>query len=194
MARFGVIIADPPWAFSDRLQKMKKPTKRSAVSQYKVMTAGDIAQIDVPSVVDPNGCLLALWVPSTLLPQGLTVMQAWGFTYKTTVCWVKKSATTNKLGFGMGHLFRASHEIALIGTVGKIVRAVDNHSQRSVFEAPNLGHSVKPTNLHDSLDLMFPSASRLELFARRQAPGWTCIGDAVTGVDINVSIQQLVSA
>lgn len=190
MSKFNVIVADPPWAFNDMLQKMKKPTKRSAVSQYQVMSAADVAKIDVPSIVDPAGCLLALWVPSTLLPAGLEVMQAWGFTFKTTVCWVKRSAL-GKLGFGMGHLFRASHEIALIGTVGSVVKTVQDHSQRSVFLAPNAGHSTKPDCLHKSLELMFPNANRLEMFARRTQPGWTCIGDGVTGVDINVSIQQL---
>lgn len=188
--KFQVLVCDPPWAFGDRLQKMKAPTKRSAASQYSTMSAQEISRLDVPSLVDPNGCVLALWVPSTLLEDGLYVMKSWGFQLKTTVCWVKQSKQ-GKLGFGMGRLFRASHEIALICSIGKPLGSLCDHSQRSTFLAPNEGHSIKPDNLHISFELMFPSANKLELFARRIRPTWTCVGDAVTGNDIMVDITNL---
>lgn len=188
--RFGTIIVDPPWAFDDKLQKMKSKTKRGAQSQYSVLTVDDIAALNVASLADPTGCVLALWTPSTFLPAGLHIMNEWGFNFKTTVCWVK-GTKTGKLGFGMGRLFRASHELALIGTLGKVYKNLENHSQRSAFLAPNKGHSIKPDDLHHSLEAMFPSVNKLEMFSRRQRPGWTVTGLDVDGRDVRQAIQDL---
>lgn len=202
MNNIRCIISDPPWSFNDSLKKMKRSVKRSAVSQYNVMSVSDIAALPVASLADPMGCFLALWVPSSMLDQGLNVMNAWGFKLKQTFVWVKlkKDFALEEdwnLGtrVGMGRLFRQSHEIALIGTSGKSVYPwLDNHAQRSVAFDLNQGHSIKPPTLHQRLDKMFPDVEKLEMFARRQRKGWTCIGDAIDGKDITTSIQELITA
>ena len=197
MTKFDVIIADPPWAFSDGLKKMKRPVRRSAASQYGVMTPAQVANVPIVDIVNPMGCVLALWVPSSMLVHGLDVMRAWGFTFKGTYVWVKTKRKikdpNNQLAFGMGRLFRQAHEIALIGTAGKSVYpTLKDRAQRSVLLAPAMGHSRKPEGLHDSLELMYPGANNLELFARRVRPGWTCLGDAIDGKDITVAVQELI--
>lgn len=197
--RSQVIVCDPPWGFTDGLTRMKNPVRRSAASQYMTMTAGSIAAIPVPSIVDPAGCLLALWVPSCMLENGLMVMHAWGFELKQTFVWVKlKKDHAKELDpnhstrVGMGRLFRQSHEIALIGTAGQSVYPLlKDHAQRSVAFDLNSGHSCKPDTLQRRLDTMFPLASKVELFSRRLLPGWTCLGDAIDGKDINVAVQDL---
>ena len=194
-----VIIADPAWGFNDGLKKMKSKVKRSAVSQYKTMTPAAIAAMPVPLLVDPAGCVLALWVPGSMLQDGLNVMKRWGFKHKQLVIWVKlkrdhaKEPDVNKsTRVGMGRLFRQSHEIALIGTSGKSVyRLLKNKAQRSVMFDLNLGHSRKPDTLHKRLEAMFPSTNKVELFARRSQVGWTTLGDAIDGKDINTAILEL---
>lgn len=200
--KFRCIISDPPWSFSDKLAKMKAPTKRSAVSQYDVMSVRDIAALDVASLADPSGCVLALWVPGSFMEAGIKVAQAWGFTVKQNYIWVKTKKRKlkahelvhpeNHLAFGMGRLFRQTHETALICTSGKTVYPfLDDHSQRSVCFYPNLGHSRKPPNLHISLDKMFPGEEKLEMFARRLSPNWTCVGKEIDGLDIRDAITAL---
>jgi N6-adenosine-specific RNA methylase IME4 len=198
--KYQVIVADPAWSFDDRLAKMKSPTRRGAASQYATMSVAEIAALDVASLADPLGCVLALWVPSSLLLDGLTVMRACGFVPKGNVVWVKTKKRVvdlhDQLAFGMGRLFRQTHEIALVGTSGKSVYPLlKDHSQRSVILAPSMGHSRKPDELQESLELMFPGpdVKRLEMFARRVRPGWTCIGDAIDGKDIRDAIQELVT-
>lgn len=207
--KYDVICADPPWSFGDQLRRMKAPTKRSARSQYETMSAAEIAALDVRALANPEHCVLAMWVPSTLLPDGLMVMSAWGFTFKGTFVWAKTKKNLEEkirkdmaqgkridlndmLAFGMGRLFRQTHEIGLIGTMGKVYDDLDNHSQRSVMFDINKGHSTKPELLQDRLDIMFPKARKLELFARRCRPTWATIGNAVTGKDIRESIQGLI--
>lgn len=195
MKKFQMIVCDPPWAFGDTLKKMKKKTRRSAASQYNTMSVEEIERLDVRSLVDPSGCVLALWVPSTLLHDGLRVMESWGFTLKQTYVWVKVKKKvndmSNPLAFGMGRLFRQSHELVLIGTRGKVYKGLKSKNQRSVILAPNSGHSKKPEGLQDSLELMFPDASKLEMFARRVRQGWTCLGNDIDGKDIRVAIQDM---
>lgn len=194
-----MIVADPPWGFNDGLKKMKKRVKRSAVAQYGVMTPAAIAAIPVASVADPTGCLLALWVPGSMLVHGLEVMKAWGFKHKQIFVWVKLKKEyrdepdwNEATRVGMGRLFRQSHELALIGTSGETVYPwLEDHSQRSVAFDLNAGHSIKPPTLQDRLEIMFPDVNRLELFARRLRPGWTCLGDGIDGLDIVTSIQGL---
>jgi len=235
MKKFRVIVADPPWIFSDKLEM--SDVARGAEANYDVMTIKDIKELPIQNFISPDGAILALWVPSSLLQEGLDTMKSWGFKHKQTYIWVKtkkepfawfsklikqhfsklpfnKTKDTNQtflklvkvikdaipnydlneiLAFGMGRLFRQAHEICLIGTSdNKIYKELKNKSQRSVSFAPNLRHSVKPENLQDSLETMFPTGSKLELFARRHRPGWICLGKEIcNGEDIRVSLAKL---
>jgi N6-adenosine-specific RNA methylase IME4 len=224
--KYQIICADCPWAFSDKLKM--DDVKRGAEANYNTMTISQIKALPVNSIADPDGSLLALWVPSSILQDGLDVMQAWGFTHKQTYIWVKtkkfplsslwslikknkpsdtsikgylklmqtlvKSEDLNgTLAFGLGRLFRQTHELCLIGINNNgIYKKLANKSQRSVSFGFNLKHSAKPEHLQNSLELMFPNSNKLEMFARRQRKDWTCIGNEVcNGEDITVSLDKL---
>ena len=232
--QFDVIVADCPWPFSDSLKM--SDVKRGAQANYSTMTISEIQALPVNDTCNPNGAVLCLWVPSSLLQEGLDTMKAWGFTHKQTYIWVKtkkqpfhrveslykttvdlanklkaKPVVTVKdylkvlhgaigaisvssvLAFGMGRLFRQTHEICLVGTSNnKIYKLLANKSQRSVSFGENLRHSAKPEHLQNSLEIMFPTAQKLELFARRIRPGWTCLGNEIcNGEDIRVSLSKL---
>jgi N6-adenosine-specific RNA methylase IME4 len=215
---FDVIVADCPWIFQDRLEM--SDVKRGAEANYSVLTMEEIKKLQVKDIAATNS-VLALWVPSSLLQDGLDVMKAWGFTCKQTHVWVKTkkdslanfNARARKylvdknqaieniefkldecLAFGMGRLFRQTHEIVLVGTRGKVSSLVKNKSQRSVHFGPVNKHSEKPEDLQDMLDLMFPQCKKLEMFARRERMGWSCIGNespTSLGEDIRTSIERL---
>lgn len=229
--KYSVIVADPPWAFKDSLKM--SDVKRGAEANYDTMTMQQIREMPVAEACDPAGAVLCLWVPGSLLQDGLNTMKAWGFEHKQTYIWVKikkyrfqkftkwikKSVLRHKqvaydkfayvrainaiidnlpnvdfsdeLAFGMGRLFRQTHEICLIGTRGKILKQLANKSQRSVSFAENLRHSAKPDDLQESLETMFPMARKLELFARRLRPGWTCLGNEIDGKDIYDALAEL---
>lgn len=228
--KFDLIVSDMPWNFSDTLSMSS--VKRGAAANYNTMSIDDICKLPIKDIANPSGCILALWVPSSLLAEGLKVMNAYGFQQKQTYIWIKskkpssltsivkkdirslldKSTTSNiktslkdmafdvgdwLLGIGLGRLFRQSHEICLIGTNNTgIYKKLEDKSQRSVCFASNLKHSAKPENLQNSLDIMFPNQelNRLELFARRQRPGWLCLGNQAPmsyDEDINISMDKL---
>lgn len=219
--KYSVICADPCWDFSDQLKM--SDVKRGAKSQYNTLSFEEIKNLKVCDLA-ADDAVLALWTPSSLLPEGLETMKSWGFEFKQTLPWVKlnknyhnilykliknfsikedkllilnefkKMSFDNLLSFGMGRLFRQSHEIVLLGTKGKIYSKLKNKSQRSVIFDINYRHSQKPESLQDKLQMMFPSSDNkyLELFARRVRPGWTCLGNEVcSGEDIRESIKKL---
>lgn len=206
--KFSIVVSDNPWVFSDKLNMSS--TKRGADANYSTLTTKELCNLPVNQITDPDGSILALWTPSSLLPQGLEILNAWGFVLKTTYIWCKtKKEKNNKkitiddcLSFGMGRTFRAAHEIALIGINNTgIYKQLENRSQRSVSFAPNLKHSQKPEHLQDSLDLMFPlpkdgTINRVELFARRERKGWLTLGNecpSSMNEDIKVSLEKLIN-
>ena len=109
---------------------------------------------------------------------------------------ISKFRPDSVLAFGMGRLFRQTHEVALVGVRGKIYDKLKDKSQRSVHFHPSTKHSTKPEALQDMLEKMFPKAKCLELFARRDRPGWTCVGlecPSTLGEDIRISLDRLKS-
>jgi len=203
-----VLVADPPWNFSDTLHMSS--TKRGASANYNTLTLEDLKSLPVKEIAE-NDAVLALWCPSSLLQEGLDVMKAWGFRQTQTHIWVKtkkvplgnivKDILKGKfefgldsiLSFGMGRLFRGTHELVLIGVRGKVYQYLNNKSQRSVHFYPGTKHSTKPEALQDMLDLMF-SGNKLEMFARRDRAGWICVGlecPSTMGTDIRDSLNAL---
>lgn len=230
--KFDILVSDPCWSFGDSLTMDE--VKRGAASQYKLIRNEDIKNLPVKDIAADNS-VLALWVPSSLLQEGLDTMKTWGFRQTQVHVWIKikinpfkdiwtemKKLTRKSidwklwftptelfsiaydnlpailldkvLAFGMGRLFRQTHEVCLIGIRGKVYSKLANKSQRSVHFAPNTRHSAKPENLQDMLDKMFPQGNKLEMFARRSRPNWTCIGlecpDSL-GEDIRDSLLRL---
>lgn len=199
MIRYRVVVADPPWPFNDKL-KMSK-VKRGAEANYALMSMQDIYDMGklVEAVCEPDA-VLVMWVPASLLQEGLNAMTAWGFRQTQVYDWVKTTKRYKPglrfkfrpvpLAFGMGRLFRGANEIALVGVRGSPYKYLLNKSQRNVSLAVNAGHSIKPDNLQVSLDLMF-SGPKLELFGRRKLPGWTVLGNQITGNDIRIDLARL---
>jgi N6-adenosine-specific RNA methylase IME4 len=83
---FDVICIDPPYVFKDSLRQ--SDTKRSAQDQYDTMTMQDIKNLKINDLAAKDA-VIALWVPSSMLQDGLELLKAWGFTYKQTWIWVK---------------------------------------------------------------------------------------------------------
>lgn len=170
--RYKVIVIDPPWAFNDKLTM--SDVKRGAEANYNTMTMSEIAGMSVHAWSLPDS-MCALWVPSSLITEGLAMLKAWGFTHKQIVTWVKTSKSDAGLAFGMGRYFRGCTEHVLIGTRGKLAKDVLSKSERNVIMAPAMPHSKKPEDLQDALQRMLPGPY-LEVFARRSRKGWRCVG------------------
>jgi N6-adenosine-specific RNA methylase IME4 len=125
--KFACLLADPPWQFQNRTGKIAPEHKR--LSRYSTMTLREIMSLPVRDIVKPTAHLY-LWVPNALLLEGLRVMEAWGFTYKTNLVWHKVRKDGGPDGRGVGFYFRNTTELVLFGVRGAHPRAGPQASQR----------------------------------------------------------------
>lgn len=172
--KFGTILADPPWQFTNRTGKMAPEHRR--LSRYSTMTLNDIAALPVAEIAaEPSH--LYLWVPNALLPHGLFVMQAWGFEYKSNVVWHKIRKDGGSDGRGVGFYFRNVTELILFGVRGKQARTLaPGRRQVNLLGTRKREHSRKPDEQYDIIEAC-SWGPRIELFARGPRAGWTVWGD-----------------
>jgi len=171
--KYGVILADPPWRFTNRTGKVAPEHKR--LNRYGTLSLNEIKEIPVFKVAKEQSHLY-LWVPNALIPEGLEVMKAWGFNYKTNIVWHKIRKDGGPDGRGVGFYFRNTTEVVLFGIRGKIRTLQPGRSQVNIIKSRKQEHSRKPDELYKIIEECSPGPY-LELFARGGRPGWKVWGN-----------------
>jgi N6-adenosine-specific RNA methylase IME4 len=173
-SRFATILADPPWQFENRTGKVAPEHKR--LWRYDTMTTEQIMALPVADIVAPTAHLY-LWCPNALLPEGLKVMEAWGFNYKCNLVWHKVRKDGGSDGRGVGFYFRNVTELILFGVRGKNARTLaPGRRQVNLLATRKREHSRKPDEQYDIIEACSP-APYLELFARGTRTNWTAWGN-----------------
>ena len=179
--KYATILADPPWRFLNRTGKVAPEHKR--LSRYGTLSLEEIKQIPVQSVAADKSHLY-LWVPNALLPDGLEVMKAWGFTYKSNIIWHKIRKDGGPDGRGVGFYFRNTTELVLFGIRGSMRTLDPGRSQVNIIRTQKQEHSRKPDELYELIERCSP-APYFEIFARGQRNGWDVFGDQAEEYNIN---------
>jgi N6-adenosine-specific RNA methylase IME4 len=161
---FGTIVADPPWQYGNT------STRGAAANHYGTMTIEKLVRlsVEVDEWAAPD-CHLYLWTTNNFIREAFTIVDAWGFEYKTMLTWVKKN-------IGMGNYFRSRTEHVLFatrGNVGTLRRDISN-----VIEGDRTRHSKKPGQFFDTVMAQSPGRY-MEMFARerRLDPAWDYWGN-----------------
>jgi N6-adenosine-specific RNA methylase IME4 len=140
------------------------------------MKLDEISKLPVADIATATAHLY-LWVPNALLPDGLAVMAAWGFTYKSNLVWHKVRKDGGSDGRGVGFYFRNVTEIILFGVKGKNARTLDPaRSQVNLIATRKREHSRKPDEQYNLIESCSPGPF-LELFGRGTRSGWTTWGN-----------------
>jgi N6-adenosine-specific RNA methylase IME4 len=172
--RFSTIMADPPWRFQNSTGKVAPEHRR--LNRYGTMDLAEIKALPVGQVAAGTSHLY-LWVPNALLPDGLAVMQAWGFSYKSNIVWHKIRKDGGSDGRGVGFYFRNVTELILFGVKGKNARTLaPGRSQVNMLQTRKREHSRKPDEQYDIIESC-SSGPYLELFGRGVRKGWTTWGN-----------------
>lgn len=175
--KFATILADPPWQFQNRTGKMAPEHKR--LSRYSTMCLDDIVNLPVLRVARETAHLY-LWVPNALLPEGLRVMESWGFSYKSNIIWHKVRKDGGSDGRGVGFYFRNVTEIVLFGVRGRNARTLQpGRSQVNYLATRKREHSRKPDELYNIIEACSPGPY-LEMFARGARRKWVVWGNQAT--------------
>lgn len=183
MKKYKTILADPPWSFNDRLDKSRR-------LPYRVLTTTDLLLLPIEDIADEEAHLY-LWVPLTLIYEGIDVMSLWGFDYKLFIVW-NKLTKHRKRWFGLGHYFRNCVEVCLFGTRKNLKTRTNN--TRNSFEAikPDRHHSAKPDEFYDIYIELNSYSPFLELFATQKREGWTSVGYEIDGKDIRNVLEEMI--
>jgi N6-adenosine-specific RNA methylase IME4 len=157
--KYPVIYADPPWRYEH-----SKTDNRKIENQYPTMELADIQKLPVSELATPDAVLL-MWATGPKLAEAMTVIEAWGFTYRTSMVWVKDK-------IGMGYYARQRHELLLIAARGCLPVPEPANRHDSVVESPRLEHSKKPDVFYEIIESMYPEYAKIELFSRNKREGW----------------------
>jgi N6-adenosine-specific RNA methylase IME4 len=178
--KFQVIYADPPWSYyNDSTAKPDCTTvKGMRRPPYPVMGSSDIMALPINKIAAED-CLLFIWTTDYHLAKCLSVIEAWGFTYKTVgFVWLKKNKSGNPVCFMGAYTMKSGVEICLLATKGsKAHQLVKQHNVRSLIESERLQHSQKPPETRDRIVALCGDVPRVELFARQATEGWAMWGN-----------------
>jgi N6-adenosine-specific RNA methylase IME4 len=165
--RFPVILADPPWHFE--AYNETSGVERAAGNHYPTMTLDEICALPVNGLAMDSAALF-LWVTAPHLFEARYVFEAWGFEYKSNLCWVKDR-------IGLGYYFRNQHEQLLLALRGDMPAPEPSRRPPSVLQIPKREHSRKPDEIYSVIERMYPKLAKIELFARGTRPGWAAWGN-----------------
>jgi N6-adenosine-specific RNA methylase IME4 len=172
--RFRTIMADPPWRFQNATGKIAPEHQR--LRRYSTMMLTEIMALPVAGIAQDTAHLY-LWVPNALLPDGLSVLKAWGFDYKSNIVWHKVRKDGGSDGRGVGFYFRNVTELVLFGVRGKSARTLaPARTQVNMIQTRKREHSRKPDEQYALIEDCSPGPY-LELFSRGTRKGWATWGD-----------------
>lgn len=166
VGQFPILYVDPPWRYD-----FSKDDADQIESHYPTMTTEEICALPVQEISLAD-CVLFLWATSPKLEEAFTVLNAWGFTYRTCAVW-------DKQWIGPGYYFRQRHELLLVATKGAIPVPLPANRPDSVFTEKRTAHSKKPEIAYQLIEQMYPDLPRLELFSRVPRESWAAWGNEV---------------
>lgn len=147
------------------------------LARYQTMATDELARLPVGELAKPASHIY-LWCPNALLADGLRLMEAWGFTYKTNLVWYKVRKDGGPDGRGVGFYFRNVTELVLFGVKGKLRTLPPGRRQTNIMVHRKREHSKKPPLIYNIVEDCSPGPF-LELFARHRREGWQQWGDQV---------------
>jgi len=189
--KFDLILTDNPWQYRDDKSNLPKLGGKL----YPTLSDEELFGLEVQSIAAKDSLLFS-WLVFPKLLEGLQIMTAWGFTPVTCgFVWVKLNRTgsvtrtakdtilRNGVYSGLGSYVCGNAEICMIGKRGKGLKRA-NKSVKQIIFAPLSSHSSKPIETYERIEVLYPDANKLELFARTRREGWTQTGFDFDGQDI----------
>lgn len=163
--KYRVVYADPPWSYGNTQPDYHTEQR----DHYPVMSLADICALPVRAILEDDAVLF-LWVTSPILEEAFEVINAWGFSYKSSFIW-------DKVAHNMGHYNSVRHELLLVCTRGSCTPDVRKLFD-SVVTQERAEHSRKPAIFYDIIETLYPHGARVELFARGETrQGWAAFGN-----------------
>jgi N6-adenosine-specific RNA methylase IME4 len=175
--KYKTIVADPPWTptlgstWKTRFTDKARPQKF-----YETLTLEEIAAMSPPSEAQSH---LWLWVLNQHVDWGYEVARAWGFEVWQMITWKKP-------GLGTGR-FQCNSESVLVCRKGSRHGNPFGPTGGTCFEWSRGKHSEKPPEFYSLVERVSPGPY-LEMFARKERPGWDVFGNEVKGIELVTTV------
>lgn len=179
--RYDIVYADPPWDYggkmqfdrtsksADKIDLSKKIFISSAAFKYPTLKLEELKKIPIQEIASDN-CLMFMWATGPHLQHAFTLGEAWGFEYRTV------GFVWDKMVHNPGKYTMSNCEFCLIFKRGKIPLPRGARNVQQLVQVPRGKHSEKPIEISKRIEMMFPTQSKIELFARKRLDGWDCWG------------------
>lgn len=175
--KYRVVYADPPWQYADARTNIAGFDKTAAEAHYPTMSVEELCALEVKKLAEDDAVLFC-WATFPLLPDALTVVRAWGFTYKTAIVWAKERAN-------FGNYHDASAELLLVCVRGSCTPDTDKREKQVQVLKREGRHSEKPEHFRQLVERLYTNGNRIELFRRGKAPqGWDVFGNEAEVADV----------
>jgi N6-adenosine-specific RNA methylase IME4 len=161
---FPILYVDPPWRYEH-----VETESRAIENHYPTMSHDDLCALPVNQAATDDAVMF-MWATSPKLAEAMHLLDAWGFTYRTCMVWVKDK-------IGMGYYARQQHELLLIAVKGNPPTPAPSDRPASVVNAPRNEHSAKPDVFAALIERMYPTLPKLEMFCRSPRDGWHVWGN-----------------
>lgn len=212
--KFDHILVDPAWNYNNRLSgKGRTKFGSGASGKYRVEKTSEMAKFPVQDLANST-CHLHLWVTGPFLEDGFTLINSWGFTFKTIeFAWIKivkppprsnllqriYSSTLESFMTGVtrtlpGHYTASNIELVLLATTESVYLPQVKLRPQVIYSPLLKPHSRKPDDVHEWIEEAYPGQRYIELFARRERAGWVTLGDEIDGMDLRESIPLVVES
>jgi N6-adenosine-specific RNA methylase IME4 len=181
LKKYDVIYADPPWDYGGKMQFDKSSKKSeemdwgrnifisSANFKYPTLKSSELKKIPILEIASDD-CLLFMWVTNPHLAQGIALGESWGFEYRT-VAFIWDKMVHNPGKYTMSYC-----ELCLVFKRGKIPSPRGSRNEKQLIRSPRGAHSAKPQEVREAIERMFPTQSKIELFARGRPKNWDVWG------------------
>lgn len=179
--KYDIIYADPPWHYNGKMQfdKSGKSVNQIDLSKNIFISAADFKYPTVKTEelkklpvyeIASDDCLLFMWTTNPHLAQAVDLGHAWGFEYKTV------AFVWDKMVHNPGQYTLSNVEMVLVFKRGRIPKPRGARNVQQLFRSPRRAHSQKPDEVVHFIEKMFPSQSKIELFARSRFEKWDAWG------------------
>ena len=174
---YDLIYTDPPWQQSRGGKKAARPNSSGKPLDYKTIPLSEIDEIHkrfFKQTAEKHN--IFMWTIDKFLPEAERMMTDCGYKLHARIIWDKET------GIPAAFTLRFAHEYLLWFYKPGNILMPDKEMRgkyTTVIRERVTAHSRKPEAAYKMLEGLFPSARKIELFARARRDGWAAFGDEI---------------
>lgn len=176
--KYQIIYADPPWQYDQRSVNLSNQCSL----HYPTMSLSELKDLNIGLIADKH-CALYLWTSNPMLPKSISLIEHWGFEYKTVFKVWRKVNSDGTNVMVPGWWSRSSTELLLVATKGNPLSKYKsaNHVELQEYTSTRGVHSEKPDEIRESIENFMNVEKRIELFSRKIVNNWDAWGLEIPG-------------